>query len=55
MLCYGELNIKSRQPFNESLSIIRAVPTEDLQLVGLAVYGPRNDVDKVLKGLSLHP
>ncbi|MFC4909829.1 DUF2000 family protein [Actinomadura gamaensis] len=27
----------------------------DLPLVGVAVHGPRNPVDKILKGLSLHP
>jgi hypothetical protein len=26
-----------------------------LNLVGVAVYGPRNSVDKALKGASLHP
>lgn len=34
---------------------VQAFPTEDLPLVGLAVHGPRNPVDKILKGLSLHP
>lgn len=34
---------------------VRAVPTADLDLVGLAVYGPRNAVDKVLKGARMHP
>jgi hypothetical protein len=34
---------------------VRAVPADELTLVGLAVHGPRNAVDKVLKGLSLHP
>lgn len=33
---------------------VRAVTTEELRLVGLGLYGPRNDVDKVTKGLSLH-
>ena len=28
---------------------------ETLDLVGLAVHGPRNAVDKVLKGASMHP
>ncbi len=35
-----------------------AVLTADaasLPLVGLAIYGPRNLLDKVLKGLKLHP
>lgn len=34
---------------------VRAVGTPDLDLVGLAVYGPRNVVDKVLKGARMHP
>jgi hypothetical protein len=34
---------------------VRAVAADDLVLAGLAVYGPRNAVDKVFKGLPLHP
>lgn len=34
---------------------VRAVRTTDLDLVGLAVHGPRNAVDKVLKGARMHP
>ncbi|MFF5343110.1 DUF2000 family protein [Streptomyces althioticus] len=34
---------------------VRAVGTSDLDLVGLAVHGPRNVVDKVLKGARMHP
>lgn len=34
---------------------VRAVPTAGLDLVGLAVHGPRNAVDKVTKGAGLHP
>lgn len=30
------------------------VPGDDLDLVGIAVYGPRNKVDKALKGARLH-
>jgi hypothetical protein len=33
---------------------VRAVPREGLDLVGIAVHGPRNAVDKVLKGATLH-
>ncbi|MEB3370799.1 DUF2000 domain-containing protein [Saccharopolyspora mangrovi] len=29
--------------------------TDDLDLVGFAVHGPRNAVDKICKGLALHP
>jgi len=34
---------------------VRAVPADQLDLVGLAVYGPRNPVDKVVKGARMHP
>ncbi|MEO3810863.1 DUF2000 domain-containing protein [Sphaerisporangium sp. B11E5] len=34
---------------------VHAVPADDLPLVGLAIYGPRNPIDKTVKGLSLHP
>ncbi|MEV6109703.1 DUF2000 domain-containing protein [Streptomyces sp. NPDC051940] len=33
---------------------VRDVPAEDLDLVGLALYGPRNSVDRAVKGLTLH-
>lgn len=33
----------------------RAVAADELPRVGSAVHGPRNGVDKVLKGLRLHP
>jgi hypothetical protein len=33
---------------------VRAVPTAELDLIGLAVHGPRNAVDKILKGASMH-
>ncbi len=33
---------------------VRAVAQADLKLVGLAVHGPRNAVDKVMKGASMH-
>ncbi|MFI6938757.1 DUF2000 family protein [Streptomyces sp. NPDC050418] len=34
---------------------VRAVPGDQLDLVGIAVYGPRNAVDKALKGACKHP
>jgi hypothetical protein len=34
---------------------VAAVPAAGLDLVGLAVHGPRNAVDKVTKGAGLHP
>lgn len=36
-------------------AVVRDVPAADLRLAGIAVYGPRNAVDKVCRGLSLHP
>ncbi|MGW7265692.1 DUF2000 family protein [Streptomyces sp. NPDC054842] len=39
----------------DNRAAVRAVPAADLDLVGLAVYGPRNGVDKVLKGARMHP
>jgi hypothetical protein len=38
----------------DNRAAVRAVPTEKLDLVGLAAHGPRNAIDKVFKGLSLH-
>jgi hypothetical protein len=35
--------------------VVRAVTADEMPLVGVAVYGPRNAVDKVFKGLQLHP
>lgn len=34
---------------------VRAVPTDALDLVGVAVRGPRNVVDRLLKPARLHP
>lgn len=39
----------------DNRAAVRAVTTEQLDLVGMAVHGPRNAVDKVLKGASMHP
>jgi hypothetical protein len=39
----------------DNRAAVRAVPRDQLDLVGLAVYGPRNAVDKVLKGTRMHP
>lgn len=33
----------------------RAEPADAPDLVGLAVYGPKKDVDKTIKGAKLHP
>ncbi|MFJ5732609.1 DUF2000 family protein [Streptomyces paradoxus] len=39
----------------DNRAAVRAVPTADLDLAGLAVYGPKNAVDKVVKGARMHP
>ncbi|AEA26695.1 DUF2000 family protein [Pseudonocardia benzenivorans] len=39
----------------DNRAAVRAVRAADLDLVGLAVHGPRNAVDKVLKGARMHP
>jgi hypothetical protein len=39
----------------DNRAAVRAVPTEHLDLVGLAVHGPRNAVDRVVKGAVMHP
>lgn len=39
----------------DNRAAVRAVSTGELDLVGLAVYGPRNAVDKVVKGARMHP
>ena len=39
---------------DDNRAAVRAVDAAGLNLVGVAVYGPRNVVDKVLKGASLH-
>jgi hypothetical protein len=40
---------------DDNRAAVQAVQADDLALVGVAVHGPRNALDKVLKGLSLHP
>lgn len=34
---------------------VRAVARDSLDLVGLALRGPRNAIDKIVKGASMHP
>lgn len=36
-------------------SVVRSVAGADLDVVGLAVFGPKNAVDKTVKGAVLHP
>ncbi|MGH3187494.1 MAG: DUF2000 family protein [Streptosporangiaceae bacterium] len=40
---------------DDNRAVVRAVPAAELQFAGLALHGPRNAVDKVLKGVTLHP
>lgn len=39
----------------DNRAAVRAVPCDQLDLVGIAMYGPRNAVDKILKGAKMHP
>ncbi|WP_030546313.1 DUF2000 domain-containing protein [Streptomyces albus] len=39
----------------DNRAAVRAVRRDQLDLVGLAVHGPRNAVDKALKGARMHP
>ncbi|WP_434600267.1 DUF2000 family protein [Streptomyces sp. A5-4] len=38
----------------DNRAAVRAVGKDQLDLVGLALHGPRNAVDKVLKGARMH-
>ena len=38
----------------DNRAAVRAVPTEQLDLVGIGVYGPRNAIDKIVKGAGMH-
>jgi hypothetical protein len=40
---------------DDNRAAVLAVPRDALDLVGLAVHGPRNAVDKVVKGARMHP
>ncbi|MGH8876468.1 MAG: DUF2000 family protein [Stackebrandtia sp.] len=39
----------------DNRAAVRAVAGEHLDLVGLAVYGPKNAVDRIVKGAKMHP
>ncbi|MFI6648226.1 DUF2000 family protein [Streptomyces sp. NPDC050529] len=39
----------------DNRAAVRAVRRDGMDLVGLAVHGPRNAVDKIMKGASMHP
>ncbi len=36
-------------------AVVAAVHADELDLVGLAVHGPKTAVDRIVKGASLHP
>jgi hypothetical protein len=40
---------------DDNRAVVRVVPAGALSFAGLAVHGPRNAVDKVFKGATLHP
>jgi hypothetical protein len=40
---------------DDNRAVVRAVAANELRFAGLALHGPRNAVDKVFKGASLHP
>jgi hypothetical protein len=40
---------------DDNRAAVSAIPAEKLDLVGLAVYGPRNVVDRITKGAVMHP
>jgi hypothetical protein len=39
----------------DNRAAVRAVQRASLDLVGMAVYGPRGAVDKIVKGARMHP
>ena len=39
----------------DNRAAVRAVRGADLDLAGLAVYGPRGAIDKIVKGARMHP
>ena len=39
----------------DNRAAVRGVARDKLDLVGIALHGPKNAVDKVLKGAVMHP
>ena len=39
---------------DQNRAAVRAVPSQDLNLVGLALFGRKKAIDKVMKGVPLH-
>ena len=52
--CHLHLRLFATGNDRDNRAAVRAVATEELDLMGLAVCGPRNAVDKVLKGARMH-
>jgi hypothetical protein len=40
---------------DDNRAAVLAAATDPMPLVGLAIYGPKNSLDKAVKGLPLHP
>ena len=40
---------------DDNRAAVAAVPRADLDLVGIGIHGPRNAVDKIVKGARMHP
>ena len=54
------MSVYTREMFStgndlDNRAVVRAVARDDLDLVGIAVHGPKNGVDKTVKGSRLHP
>ena len=39
----------------DNRAVVAAVAGRDLDLVGVGLHGPKNTVDKIIKGVHLHP
>ncbi|HPI98121.1 MAG TPA: DUF2000 domain-containing protein [Synergistales bacterium] len=39
----------------DNRAAVKVVRAEDLNLVGMALFGPKNGIDRTMKGLELHP
>ena len=40
---------------DDNRAAVAAVPAAELDIVGLGIHGPKNAVDKILKGARMHP
>lgn len=49
------LDLFSTMNDQDNRAAVSAVATGDLDLAGLSLYGERKAIDKVIKGLKLHP